>query len=915
MKMFEQIHPLVQRSLFRKIESLDRKSLGDFNPFFSQGALEPIESINPIEQEFVRSCWARVTIPVEDKDTGRLMNISSQYDENGKLINSPLSLLTPNTSRTDYLFRGASGITDISSKYRNFYVKETQVTFVVPDPVYFEQEFEPKFLRLKGNMVVEFGWGTKDNSIPIPLLTKESIPLLNDDTLSRNLKGGGHYNCVVGIVSNFDYSQNADGSYQGTITIFSGGRNVLATPISRGSFSDVVPFLQNKADLLNYNDKQKKEGKEAILTDEQEKELKNEIRKFKENSVSFKSVIANLESVVKSYLSDTEEIQINVLGSDKTTTSGDPILALNYQVKNGAMTYDVPRSSSNETSRNEAIKSNTYISWGWFEDFILNSFFSIQITNNKKTQTLNEFRSVTKTDEGLVDNKCKSNPNLYSIGFDSIILPGKFVRFPQVNLDTKGLGDNGKERITSYSVFNRLIDIFNNQYNFNAFEKFSFDDNKVGSIRDIVFNVEYLKEFFENIDNLEQGIRSFWADVSGNYGGFWDFSIVNDEDKHGRIGVVDLNQSSEPEPPQQTKLEVRSKKEDFLTYNSKESILKQKSDTIFTFPMFSKNSIVKDFSFNLNLSAEAATLAVYSANQSQEESGDSPQQVVDLGIRALGLLLNQENKDKNLKDNKQKVNELVSTKLSYPLTEKPRPGFPGLSQKQRGYSSDLKEKIVPELEQNGIDFFIPEVEVNNEIILSKIKEAKILEEKESYNFWFQDNTKVYFFDSSGKIYPDYKKTMLYKINKSLEPRDESNYTSVDPIIPIEVELTIDGISGLKPFDKFRVDYLPKVYRDNVYFVIFNIDHTISSTGWETKITGKMRGDIEAMKNNGILKLDTRKYITTEPEERTDLEGFIQRLKKEQSDRILKEAEENVDTLEQEDSVRGRFFRGRSGRSV
>jgi len=94
---------------------------------------------------------------------------------------------------------------------------------------------------------------------------------------------------------------------------------------------------------------------------------------------------------------------------------------------------------------------------------------------------------------------------------------------------------------------------------------------------------------------------------------------------------------------------------------------------------------------------------------------------------------------------------------------------------------------------------------------------------------------------------EYVRTMLYLINNSLYIGDESNLQTIKPVIPIDIDMTIDGVGGLRPFDLFRIDYLPKIYRNFTYFQIFNVGHTITPSGWETKITAKMKLDIDKYK--------------------------------------------------------------------
>ena len=89
----------------------------------------------------------------------------------------------------------------------------------------------------------------------------------------------------------------------------------------------------------------------------------------------------------------------------------------------------------------------TYVSWGWFEDHILNSFFSftadIKNTDGSVSPFKTEIRSVShdKDDKGeykLYKNLCRDSKNLYSIGLKHMIIPHKFKSFdPKIKEEDK----------------------------------------------------------------------------------------------------------------------------------------------------------------------------------------------------------------------------------------------------------------------------------------------------------------------------------------------------------------------------------------------------------------------------------------------------------------------------------------------
>jgi len=60
------------------------------------------------------------------------------------------------------------------------------------------------------------------------------------------------------------------------------------------------------------------------------------------------------------------------------------------------------------------------------------------------------------------------------------------------------------------------------------------------------------------------------------------------------------------------------------------------------------------------------------------------------------------------------------------------------------------------------------------------------------------------------------------------------------IIPLELELDIDGIGGIYPGNSFNSTYVPVRYQEFTVFQAKDVNHRLDSTGWTTTITGIMR---------------------------------------------------------------------------
>lgn len=66
---------------------------------------------------------------------------------------------------------------------------------------------------------------------------------------------------------------------------------------------------------------------------------------------------------------------------------------------------------------------------------------------------------------------------------------------------------------------------------------------------------------------------------------------------------------------------------------------------------------------------------------------------------------------------------------------------------------------------------------------------------------------------------------------------KKSYTPTIGFLPINLSLTLDGLSGIKIFDKLKIDtsFLPTNYGDTLEFIITELDHYLESNKWYTKI--------------------------------------------------------------------------------
>ena len=110
------------------------------------------------------------------------------------------------------------------------------------------------------------------------------------------------------------------------------------------------------------------------------------------------------------------------------------------------------------------------------------------------------------------------------------------------------------------------------------------------------------------------------------------------------------------------------------------------------------------------------------------------------------------------------------------------------------------------------------------------------------------------YTAEGDMLTSFSSAMDYLLNKA----GESN-VDIDPVTPLEVTFTMPGIGGIRMFDLFAVDYLPEAYRNYTLFQVSGVQHTLSSAGWDTQITGIARVDMDSLiaaaKNSNAFKDD------------------------------------------------------------
>ena len=919
--------PEVQQELFRRIDGLNKAEPYTLNGKDVSDILGP--KSEALENEYFKTCWARV---ITIDGTGNPYYLNSQLGKDGKTpITEPLNI----KNNGDYS-RGRAGITSISSNYKEFFLKQSTISFLCPDPKEFE-EINERFLKHGRYVLVEFGWSTRKN-IQLEKITTNNLVKFSNNLSQRTKNSRGNYAAICGVITNFNFNQKQDGSYEGTFEVSSMGRNILGQKIKTdGKIENLVNFVNEKIEEDKKVDNPDTPEQETNLTDGEIESLKS----FRSAFVNFHATIKALPDVIEAYVnskvhSPSTETKLEVISNAYSSKEHTVIKS-----KNGAAYIPVTSNFGFKTP--EDSKANlAYCTWGWFEDYILNSFFAFTSKSGNEEFKTRFFSTDDKEfdREGNVvrneSTKCKSNKNLFSLGLQSIILPGKFKQFePNTETENMGLGENPEDLIErdtpAETIYGGLYDaaeeltksLFTNnstgarekamvkiiEHFATNFESFEDQGKQQGNIRNMVFEANYLIDSFTDAINIDHALMNFWQKVSNDYGGFWRFGVVEDDNSDGRIKIKDLNigEIDDSKILEKNKLSTRN---EYINWDSN----KEDPGKIFKFPLYDKNSFVQDFSIETAYDSEMATMAVFGSNADMQATrGDMGQGYTELAVRALSLIQNKTLKSKTKSEQEREdFYDDILKNLQVPVNT---------NIFQQGGSSTHNNNLVKQSSKGGIAFkLIDEIQNNLKQIMEDINEVNSQpmytesEIRKGY-FWFDitDTITQIYSSRTGQILNEFKRTMLYLINKSADKDDASNYNVVLPAVPLQLGLTIQGIGGIKIGDLFYVDYLPQMYREFCHWMIVSVEHEISTTGWTTKLDSRMIVDIPKLVEKYKDDLTKTEFKPFEVPPGKQLRDEIQRLKQKAGEQFLEDNPDYVPDYLNEETQAGRMYSTRTGR--
>ena len=548
------------------------------------------------------------------------------------------------------------------------------------------------------------------------------------------------------------------------------------------------------------------------------------------------------------------------------------------------------------------VPTNTWVRWGWFEDNVLSKYLGLVSDTTEINKIRNSFRSV----ETVLDNegkpklaeyrtpgkghldsiqhvvyestKIRNHKYLETININNYILPGSFKPL-DISTSTYEFKDSPK-------MF-KLGTIVRN------FKKFDVEgeEDKHGYLRNMLVNLNVIEEAFKFSENLTITVAmQHIFDALNQDLNFWEFKLTTDENEPDRVKIIDNQMTNydfekNPEPSQ-----MKSK---YNIDTGEINLFSRDAGGIFYFPVWQGNSIVKKQNITAKLPTSMQLAAMYGSSldkmKSLNSGGGSNLNSTGIGMGAIG---NNSTNNKDIYNShidfaylKNPAIGEVTGEEKNPITLDGGENFSNLNisftKVVNGLASapqlfTISQFVNRQAEKSIEDAVISEEEVANAVkgiqdedndfkldILAtagatlgvKVTDQTLLflldtdkfDEKQLEAF-LKYATKTFLdkihgkFQLDGKMKPYFINTIEYLT--SVHGTAKSGNTPV--LIPLELELSIDGIGGIYPGNSFHSEYVPNRYKNEALFQCFNVNHTIDGSGWTVNISGKMRATLAGL---------------------------------------------------------------------
>ena len=386
--------------------------------------------------------------------------------------------------------------------------------------------------------------------------------------------------------------------------------------------------------------------------------------------------------------------------------------------------------------------------------------------------------------------------------------------------------------------------------------------------------------------------------------GFWNFQLQSDDVETFRVKIVDGFTTEKPIPENPSKTTFNSSLSR-STYLKEFNIVG--NNGVFFFPVWQHNSIVKDQNVSCTIPNEIAISVMYGANApkintqgaTENEANDEGAQAAggmgrqegdggdleglqlafhhpfyqkygidsQLQYNPKGLQARQDNIDISIKDyfTEEQIKELVDKMPKEQRKDRNQQIVSAAASRLSTFlDKDTDKSLPPPLPKHLGPDQIKELLSDNLVGDAVVREGDEGYFKASAAFGLnRDFTKFYSskFDDDFRMKQGFIDSIVYNTTYSTKRvRTKTSELDKPILLPISLELSIDGIGGILPFQSFHSTYLPKRYQKEALFQIFSVNHTVDSSQWTTTISGKMRSTLKNVYKTELKEVEKANII-------------------------------------------------------
>ena len=709
----------------------------------------------------------------------------------------------PGETNDNQFMKPQAGITSVTSNTEGALgvIKKCTVNFTVNNFHDFDNLYSKYFLKPGAQVFVDFGWDTVELYDPAQLIFDEQSNgkdieelLYGDDGYVT--KANGDLETLLGYVTDYDSKINPNGTVACSLTITSKNDALVSHNYSNdaGLQQRVVNALDVEAVRFAMAHFENGKGKGMIppnwnATADDEDGWNTVAERFAASNLS-----GNIYSNSPNKLNTVTGVYWQNYVDDETRDEYD----------------DYTEQEIREASKDQANISNDknlYVSFGFLEDKILNSELGIgkdldDINNGIDLVSRFDTSNVYCRWDPILFERQKASEDATSLSF---LYPEEWgITYSTKRKKGPRTSDRRNRNITSRDKQKRRI-----------------------PLREIFISTTVIKDAFEGSDDIKSALKSIFDSIRNDSYDIIDLQFFAPDYAAAKMTVIDKNFVSDDE----------ADKVDFFK-------------NMFTFRTQAPDSIVNGY--DINFKTPSGQLGNMIAIQSMQPGRTlfpiSPDIDQQLSLRIADVQEPYNHSEFGavyLPEMGNWANERIAKKANAEATYNnnfiSEDEFLGDSDKVNDYLDSFSGNVSAGFNKvegkSDVNLAIvaaenPQLAVEVDGFDDDEDEAEEQEKQERYaNSQMADSVSSYY---------------------GLLAKKEFFRDNLPTVLPVELKLSIYGISTLAPGDIFRVDYLPKRYLDLVYFQVIKVDQSLDSSKWTTTLETVMRIRKDKKKASGLF---------------------------------------------------------------